>query len=411
MKKATVPSFLLRICTVLCICFAFCICTGAADAVLSPGLKVIRAGNVMIKTADSGDKIAFTSGDFAEATGITQIEELTVVSLPEFESGVLKFGTLDVFAGQQITSRGIESLNFYPSGESGEASFVYRLNSTNEDNVCRIYWQKGENHAPTCTGMKLKGIKNTPLYSAFAASDPENDDISIEIISQTSHGLLTLDGSGGYFKYSPSSGFTGSDSFVYRAVDKYGNASDCATVSIRIEKAKTNIVYSDMSGNPAQTAALHLAEKNILIGEQVGNEAVFCPDKEVTKGDFLVMAMKACNYSPNVYSQSKTSFRDDARFSASQRNYIATAEIMGIIKGGESVDFEPDKSITYGECAIILEHLLELKAATPVFSGGMTEAQLACKILAEHGISGAMNLSESDVLCRWQAAMLLENVQ
>lgn len=411
MKKATVFVFLLRICSVFCICFAFCVCTCAADAVLSPGLRVLQASNVMIKTAASSGEITFTASDFATAAGISQVEEITVVSLPEPDSGYLKFGTLDAFAGQQITERGIQSLRFYPSGTSGEATFTYRLNSSTEDSVCRIYWQSTENLAPTCTGIKLKGVKNTPLYSAFAASDPEGDDISIEIISQASHGLLSVDGADAYFKYTPASSFTGNDSFVYRAVDKYGNASDCATVSIKIEKAKTDIVYSDMSNNPAQTAALHLAEKNILIGEQVGDEAVFCPDKEVSRSDFLIMAMKACKYTPGVYSQNKTSFRDDGGFSPSQRDYIATAEIMGIVKGGENVDFEPDKSITYGECAVILGRFLELKASTPVFSGGMTESQLACKMLAEHGISGAMKLSENDVICRWQAAMLLENVQ
>lgn len=395
---------------VISLIFSLASATSAKGGVLSPGLEVIAKRNVMIRSERVGHEISFKLEDIKNAVGISDIEQISIMSLPSSECGVLRFGTLDVFCRQQIGVGGIDKLCFYPSDNCRQAEFSYRVNDMQTETVCKMYWYEGENSAPTSSGLKLRGIKDIPLYSSFAVAEPDGDEYKIELVSQARHGLVSIDEQSGYFKYTPSSGYIGNDSFVYRAVDKYGLAGDVSTVSIKLECPSTDIVYSDMSGNIAQTASIHLAEKNILIGERIGDEAVFCPEKNVTRAEFLVMAMKACNYSPNVYKASLTSFSDDGKISSSHRPYVIAAEVMGIIKGSDKIAFRGDETITYGEAAVILSRLLEYKASTPVFSGGLTEAQLACKLLAEEGVACAMKLEENDKLNRMHTALLLDGV-
>ena len=63
-------------------------------------------------------------------------------------------------------------------------------------------------------------------------ADPEGDDLTAAVVSGPGHGTATLDADGS-FTYTPAAGFSGSDSFTYRAND--GNAdSSAATVTITV---------------------------------------------------------------------------------------------------------------------------------------------------------------------------------
>jgi hypothetical protein len=64
-------------------------------------------------------------------------------------------------------------------------------------------------------------------------SDPEGEAITAIKVSDPSHGTLTLNGDGSFI-YMPDAGFSGSDSFTYKAND--GDLdSNIATVSITVE--------------------------------------------------------------------------------------------------------------------------------------------------------------------------------
>ncbi len=64
-------------------------------------------------------------------------------------------------------------------------------------------------------------------------SDPDLDPLSAVLVSTTTHGLLTLDADGS-FTYVPNAGFSGSDSFSYRASDGLLESAP-TTVSISVE--------------------------------------------------------------------------------------------------------------------------------------------------------------------------------
>ena len=64
-------------------------------------------------------------------------------------------------------------------------------------------------------------------------SDPEGDSIEAQLVANPSRGTLALE-SDGRFSYTPNSGFTGTDSFVYRAFDGIDTSRDTTvTISVR----------------------------------------------------------------------------------------------------------------------------------------------------------------------------------
>ncbi len=81
-------------------------------------------------------------------------------------------------------------------------------------------------------------------------SDPDGDPLDASLVSDVSNGTLTLDADGS-FTYIPASGFTGTDSFQYEAVDD-NSAADTAQVTLTV-----------MSTNAPPTVALPLPDDTL----------------------------------------------------------------------------------------------------------------------------------------------------
>ncbi|MBU1616476.1 MAG: cadherin-like domain-containing protein [Candidatus Margulisbacteria bacterium] len=90
----------------------------------------------------------------------------------------------------------------------------------------------GVNHAPTANDVTTSTASNTSTTVNFSASDPDGNPLTYSIVSNPTHGSLgTVSGS--QVTYTPTTGYTGSDSFTYRAND--GTAySNVATVNITV---------------------------------------------------------------------------------------------------------------------------------------------------------------------------------
>lgn len=69
-------------------------------------------------------------------------------------------------------------------------------------------------------------------------SDPENDAITVQVVTGPAHGTLTLNANGG-FVYTPAAGYTGVDTFTYTARDPFGH-TDVATVRLYVGVSRGN---------------------------------------------------------------------------------------------------------------------------------------------------------------------------
>ena len=327
---------------------------------LSYGMQIIKNGKKLKKTSVRSN-ISFEKADFTEFSESGNVVTLTVRSLPDETAGVLKLGALDVFAGQNISASLIDMLTFIPSYAGAEASFTFSVNGSDGENECLLCSLKTENKAPVADPVSVYTKQNVTAYSKIEVSDPENEKTTCTVISQPSHGLLKING-GGEFSYTPDRNYIGQDSFVCRFEDVYGAKSEPVTVKIKTERNKSGIVYSDMSGNKAEYAAYLLAEKGILTGQTIGDTASFEPYKTVSRADFIVMAMKAAGYSPNVYSPLRDGFTDADKLTDRQRGYVVTAMSAKVIEAEEcdgALMIRPTDDITEKEAYTIISSLYD----------------------------------------------------
>jgi VCBS repeat-containing protein len=119
-------------------------------------------------------------------------------------------------------------------GAASEAVVIIRISEVNDSPVA------ADDAATVANDAELQGgvLPNDV--------DPDNEDglagnedtLSAELVSGTSHGALTF-GSDGRFTYRANAGFTGTDTFTYRVRDGRGLAGTVATVSIEVTPAAT----------------------------------------------------------------------------------------------------------------------------------------------------------------------------
>ncbi|MCI0563049.1 MAG: cadherin-like domain-containing protein, partial [Nitrososphaera sp.] len=82
-----------------------------------------------------------------------------------------------------------------------------------------------ENTAPFVNSQHVSGTEDTPLNLELSASDTEGDYLTFVIVDSPSHGHLSdFDDGLGTLTYTPSSEYSGSDSFTFKASDDYGES-------------------------------------------------------------------------------------------------------------------------------------------------------------------------------------------
>ncbi len=327
---------------------------------LSYGMEILKKSKKLKKTSVRSS-IRFESSDFSEFADNGRVVSLTVKSLPDEKEGVLKLGALDVFAGQRISAALINKLEFIPNRAGAEASFTFSVNGDEYENECVLCTLITGNSAPEADPISVYTKQNVTLYANIGVKDKDNDKTECFVVSQPSHGLLRISGDGA-FSYTPDANYTGSDSFVCGFEDKYGNRSEPVTVKLKTERNTSGIVYSDMRGNKAEYAAYLLAERGVLTGQIISDTASFEPEKTVSRADFVVMAMKAAGYSPNVYSPLRDGFADAYKLTDQQRGYVVTAMSTKVIEAEDrdgALVIRPTDNITKKEAYTVISALTD----------------------------------------------------
>lgn len=355
---------------VFCLLLAgVCALSSGAYTRISYGADCLADRAELIKSGLRGRDVVFTEADFRQALGVSRVDAITVLSLPAARDGVLKLGSVPVVSGQIISRSELGRLTFVAAGETTDtASFTFCTNSAAGTTAltCTLHLLDRINYAPTVKGLDggelfVRTQKGIDVFGRMRAEDPENDRLTYLVLAYPQKGSLTVtDEATGAFRYTPAAGQTGTDSFRYVARDAFGNYSSIATVEIQILERSSSLVYADMIRDPAHNAALALAERNILLGSLEGDSMYFRPDGEVTRGEFLVMAMKTTGITPAA-GVDRTWFDDDGSIPTAIRPYVATAQLYGYVNGyfdGTGLYFEADRAITRAEAAVILNNIL-----------------------------------------------------
>ena len=399
--------------------------TEASAAVrLSPALDVLATELTLTKTGLVSHEIVFSPLDFESLLGVGHLASITVLTLPDPAVGTLYLETTPVMKNQVISRESLSALKFVPAtSEEGDCTFVFGTVSTSQPLAlsCTLRLSSGLNFAPDTEAKneeQVSTLAGIPVYGKLTATDPEGDTLTYRITSYPDKGTLRMtDRAEGEYCYTPVDDFVGEDSFCYVAVDEYGNVSDEVTVKLEVEATTTVLCYSDMQNHKALLSAMRLAERGVMIGETIGASAYFRPEKAVTRAEFLAMTL--CAAGVDVPEKgAATAFSDDADIPEYLRRYVSYAEQCGYIVGNSADGtgrFEPNRTVTYAEAAVMLQNILGLTAegAHSVFAEEEsipTWAESAVWAVAEAGLFPEGVFAADSAVNRADAAIMLAGV-
>ena len=228
----------------------------------------------------------------------------------------------------------------------------------------------GTNGAPVARNLSLKTYRGVSVGGSFQAVDPEGDPMSFRVSMEPEKGSVTVEGD--RFVYTPDARKRGKDRFTYQAVDREGNLSGEAEVTIRIEKQEGRVSYPELKGSGLQYAATRLAEAGVFTGQQVGSCYCFDGDAVLTRGDFLTMCAALTGMEP-LEDVTRTGFSDDDSITLWQKPYVSAALLYGVVKGsteaGGRVVFRAGDTITRAEAAVMLNSFLDISDAAGAAGG------------------------------------------
>lgn len=213
--------------------------------------------------------------------------------------------------------------------------------------------------APLARDIEISTYRDIPYEGQFLASDSEGDDMTYTLAEEPRKGTVTIDGVN--FIYTPKAGAVGGDSFTYTATDSKGNVSLPATVTVKIEKTRSGVTYSDTEGSSAAAAAQALAEAGIFTGAKLGDQYYFEPDRTVSRSEFLAMVLETAGC--EVTDVTMTGFCDDEAIPTWAKAYAAAGVAQGLVQGKTTADgaaFRGEETITFNEAATVLDRVLNL---------------------------------------------------
>lgn len=219
------------------------------------------------------------------------------------------------------------------------------------------------NLSPEAGEMNVVTQRGIAVFKSFSAADPDGNELSFEVVKYPAHGSVEITNDG-QFVYRPLSGYTGKDSFDYRAVDVYGSYSEPKKVEIKVSRPAADVYFSDMKDHWAHNAAIKMASTGLMTGENDGESMLFYPEDDMTRGDFLALSLIMSGHESDIPYTSKTVFADDSLIPQNIKSYVQYAYDKGIVSGYEnpdgSVNFESTGAVTRAEAAIIVSKILSL---------------------------------------------------
>ena len=384
------------------------------------------AASAAAAEVDCDSVYCFTCSDFS-ASG-EALTGICITGLPDPEAGTVMLGTRVLRCGDILTAGQVEAMTFVPvqSEQDQDAVVTYLpIYTERVDSAATmtIAIRGKRDQAPVAQDSTMETYKNLPNTDTLKVTDPEGQPLTYTIVRQPKRGEVTISEDGS-FTYTPKKNKVGTDSFTFTATDPAGNVSREATVTIQILKPTDAKQYTDTVGRDCRFAAEWMKNTGIFVGEQIGSDCCFQPDKAVTRGEFVAMAAKVLNI-PIDDTATYTGYTDE--IPQWLQPYLAAALRSGMPAGlpmAETGEFGADTAITGAEAAMMLQNALDLTVLTqaePVEEVGKETgvfeeeveaeaedawAQTALTVMAQNGIE----LTSGGTLTRGEVAKLLYQV-
>ena len=136
-------------------------------------------------------------------------------------------GTLSTLSGTSVT--------YTPASRyTGSDSFAFRVNDGNIDSAYAVVSITviNTNHAPIASSQSVTVSQDSTTGITLTGSDGDADTLTYTITSSPAHG--TLSGDAPDLTYTPTAGYSGSDSFTFTVYDGQENSTSAGTVTVTV---------------------------------------------------------------------------------------------------------------------------------------------------------------------------------
>ncbi len=374
-------------------------------------------GAVLAAEVDCDAIYCFTAEDFAEEEPLVGI---CITELPQVQTGTVMLGSRVLQPGDILTADQLAQMTFAPlRTEVDQDAVVTYLpiyeNRVEKSATMTIAVRGKEDQVPVAQDLAIETYKNLPNEGTLKVSDPEGEKLTYTLVRNPKRGEVTLN-EDGTFLYTPKKNKVGVDSFTFTAADPAGNVSREATVTVQILKPTDAKQYTDTVGHPCRFAAEWMRNTGLFVGEKIGGEECFHPQKQVTRGEFLAMVIKALDIPVEDVSYEGLP-ADTPKW---LKPYLVAALRSGLTAGwpdSETGSFLADQPITGAEAAVMLQNAMDLSISQQTLEMIQTStedsenavpawAAVSITAMSENGVE----ISANDAMTRADVAQILYRV-
>ena len=364
---------------------------------------------VLAAEVDCDTTYCFTAQDFSPEE---QLAGICITQLPDPETGTVLLGNRVLRSGDILTAEQLSQMTFAPlrTQEDATATVSYLpiyQNRVDKSATMTISIRGKEDKAPVAEDLAMETYKNLPNTGNLKVTDPEGQSLTYTLVRAPKRGQVDIreDGS---FTYTPKKNKVGVDSFVYTATDPAGNVSREATVTVQILKPTDRNQYADTIGLDCRFEAEWMKNTGLFTGEKIGGESCFFPEKTVSRGDFLTMAVKALDIP--LEETDYTGIPADVPMWL--KPYVGAALRSGLLESwpqAESGSFDMASPITELEAAVLLQNALDLtleETSAQIREEVPVWAASSVAVMNQYGVA----LGSESALTRGQAAKILYQI-
>lgn len=318
-------------------------------------------GGVLAAEVDCDATYCFTAEDFSQNAAL---QGVCITDIPDSAAGTVLLGSRVILPGDILTTEQLSQMTFAPlrtqEDQSAQVCYLPIYSDRVETSAAMTISIRGkQDNAPVAEDFSIETYKNLPNSAALKVKDPEGQALTYSVMRQPKRGQVTV-AEDGTFTYTPKKNKVGVDSFTYTAADPAGNVSREATVTVQILKPTDSKQYTDTTGESCRFAAEWMRNTGLFVGEQVGGEDCFQPDKAVSRGEFITMAVKVLQIPEGDPSYSAV----PADTPVWLRPYLAAAIRAGLtadLPASDTGSFEAAEPITGAQAAVVLQNALGLR--------------------------------------------------
>ncbi|HEX2904661.1 MAG TPA: Ig-like domain-containing protein [Jatrophihabitans sp.] len=213
-----------------------------------PITNTTACGEAYVLVAGQGIVVTAPNLSLTPATGSDPVGGSHTVTATVTQSGSPLSGQAVAFqvTGQNAGVSGTCAPTTCLTDSNGQVTFTYQdTNGAGNDTInasttiagstqhatAAETWTGSANHAPVANNATVSTPQDTPVGVTLTATDADSNPLTYSVVTGPAHG--TLSGTAPSLTYTPNSGYTGPDSFTFKANDGTAD-SNVATVSITV---------------------------------------------------------------------------------------------------------------------------------------------------------------------------------